>query len=93
MLDPSVVLNPVGGVKELRHVLNPTAPDVIVEGSAGGASVAILSGSALTAPVGNDFQPSDAWAEGTSPITVDADTRRAFKQGGPDHVPIVVAWA
>lgn len=92
MLDQSVVVSKITGGGPVRLTLNAATPDVVVDGGSGGASVAVISGAALTAVIGNDYAPTGAWAgvaAGASQA-VAAGVRRAFKQGGPDHVPIVI---
>lgn len=94
MLDASTVISKVSadGAQPQRLTLNPTVPEVIIDGGSAGASVAIVSGVALTAIVDNAFQPG-AWSTVASPQAVAASTRRAIKMGGPNHVPLAITFS
>jgi hypothetical protein len=86
MLDPSTVIGRNSGITLVD--LSGSTPEVIVAGP--NATVTPLSGVALSAAIGNDFQPG-SWAAVSGSQAVAA--RRAFKLGGPDHCILSVVWS
>ena len=88
-LDSSVVLSKGSGPH--RVTLSPATPEVIVDGAPSGASVAVISGSVLSATIDNTFTPG-AWSAVSGSQAV-ASGRRAFKLAGADHARLSITWS
>jgi hypothetical protein len=91
MLDASVVHSKGGGGRSM-HTLNPTAPDLIIDGGADGATLTVVSGTVITAPIGNDFVPG-TWVPAGAGQAVPANARQAFKQSSRDHAVVSFVFA
>ena len=92
MLDQSVVHSKGGGARSM-HTLNPSAPDLVIDGGSAGATLTVVSGTVLHAPIDNAYQPTGAWAAVAGSQAVAAGVRRAFKQGGPDTAVVSFTFA